>query len=279
MSSSNCPKLFNLPSDRPALMGILNVTPDSFSDGGRFSSSEDAVAAGRRMMEDGADLIDVGGQSTRPGAATISTQEELDRVIPVVQALSQDGIPVSIDTMKPAVAQAALDAGAFLINDVSGLRDPEMLALVRELNPYVCIMHMQGEPATMQQQPVYADLVDEVLQYLVSAAESTQLPASQVWLDPGFGFGKSVQHNLSLVKHLDVFVATGYPVLLGVSRKSTIGRIASEFADPLPVSERLAGTLSIQTYAQMKGVKIIRAHDVRDSAQAIRAVSAVYKAP
>jgi dihydropteroate synthase len=259
-------------------MGILNVTPDSFSDGGRYLEPEAAVAAGREMMADGADLIDVGGQSTRPGADTISAQEELDRVVPVVRALTREGFPVSIDTMKPEVAREALGAGAFLINDVSGLRDPKMLALVHELKPCVCIMHMKGEPATMQAQPHYDNVIVEVIEYLVSTAESARLPNHQIWLDPGFGFGKTIQHNLSILKHLDEFVATGYPILLGVSRKSTIGKIASATSEPLPVTDRLPGTLAVQSYAQMKGAKIIRAHDVKASAQAIRAVAAIENA-
>lgn len=259
-------------------MGILNVTPDSFSDGGLYVDSVDAIEAGIKMMAEGADLIDVGGESTRPGAASVSIQDEIIRAIPVVEALARRGVPISIDTMKPEVAAAALDAGAFLVNDVSGMRNPQMVELVQARRPFVCIMHMQGEPRTMQSEPRYADLIDEVKSFLLEAAIRTGLPQDQIWLDPGFGFGKTVYHNLRLLKDLDAFVATGHPILIGVSRKSSIGTVSSNSDLPLPATDRLEGTLAAQTFAQMKGVQIIRAHDVKSAARAIRVAAAIQNA-
>lgn len=254
-----------LPPDRPAIMGILNVTPDSFSDGGEFFDSGTAIEAGLRMIDEGADLIDVGGESTRPGATPVPLEEELARILPVVQALATK-IPVSIDTMKPEVARAALDAGAFLVNDVSGLRDPAMVSLVEERKSGVCIMHMQGDPRTMQHEPTYGDVVAEVGEYLVSRAQSVR--AGEIWIDPGLGFGKTFEHNMALLRGLDEFVGTGLPVLLGVSRKSFIGRMMGG----VEVGDRLEGTLAVQAYAQMKGVRVLRVHDVRASRRAVEAL-------
>ncbi|MBC8065948.1 MAG: dihydropteroate synthase, partial [Chlorobia bacterium] len=220
-------------------------------------------------IEDGADLIDIGGESTRPGAESVTVEEEIRRTIPVVAALAKQGIAVSIDTMKPEVARTALDAGAFLVNDVSGFRNPAMRELVQDRKPTVCIMHMQGEPRTMQANPTYRDVVQEVCDYLVVVARVLDLPQNQMWIDPGIGFGKSIEHNLSLLRNLEAFVETGYPVLVGVSRKSFIGRLLSKTDQPLPVADRLEGTLAAQVVAQMKGAKIIRAHDVLASRRAI----------
>lgn len=262
---------FSLPNNKPALMGILNVTPDSFSDGGLHFDYANAVGKGLQLMEDGADLVDVGGESTRPGAPPVDVDEELRRTIPIVEALARQGVPISIDTMKPDVAMQALDAGAIVVNDVSGLRNPAMRELVQTRKPTVCVMHMQGEPLTMQTNPVYQDVVQEVREYLIDVALSLDLPKEQVWIDPGIGFGKTVQHNLDLIRDLAVFVETGHPVVLGVSRKGFIGTILGD----LPVHERLEGTLAIQTIAQLKGVRIIRTHDVKAAAKAVRVVSAI----
>lgn len=252
-------------------MGILNVTPDSFSDGGQHFSAETAVARGLAMMEEGADLIDIGGESSRPGAEPVSLEEELRRTIQVVSALAKEGVPVSIDTTKSGVAERALGVGAFMVNDVSGLREPTMLELVRREQPTVCIMHMQGDPGTMQANPAYNDVVAEVRSYLHNRAQDVDLPKEQVWLDPGIGFGKTVEHNLALIRNLDRFVGTGYPVLIGVSRKGFIGKIlGADSAD-----DRLEGTLATQVIAQMKGVRIIRAHDVKAASRAIRMTAAL----
>lgn len=269
--------MFRLPNDRPALMGILNVTPDSFSDGGLHLDKDRAVARAIEMMDEGADLIDVGGESTRPGAEPVTEQEELNRTISVVEELTRQGIPVSIDTMKPAVADAALGKGAFLVNDVSGFRNPDMRQVVEGRQASVCIMHMQGEPRTMQAEPSYGDVVQEVRDYLIEAAQTLNLPRDQVWIDPGIGFGKTVDHNLSLLKHLSELVATGYPVLVGVSRKSFLGKVASSTA-PLSANDRLEATLAAQVSAQLQGARIIRAHDVKASARAIRITAAVLNA-
>lgn len=259
-------------------MGILNVTPDSFSDAGRNFEFDEALSSGLQMVDEGADLVDVGGESTRPGSDSVSLDEELRRTIPVVAALSTRGVPVSIDTMKPEVAAAALDAGAFLVNDVSGLRDPLMLELVRDRKPWVCVMHMQGAPKTMQANPVYANVVADVRDYLVHVAGLLPLPVEKVWIDPGIGFGKTVGHNLSLLKSLERFVETGYPVLIGVSRKGFVGRIGASESDPLPVEERLEGTLAAQAFVQLRGAKVIRAHDVRESRRVIDMVAAIQSA-
>lgn len=255
-------------------MAILNVTPDSFSDGGRFSTPQAAVDAALRMMDEGADLIDVGGESTRPGAEPVSAEEEVARTVPIVDALSKRNIPVSIDTMKPSVAKCALDAGALLINDVNGLRSPGMMELVAERKVSVCIMHMQGEPRTMQLEPTYQDVVQDVRGFLVQRADDIKalgVPANSVYIDPGIGFGKSVEHNLTLLQHLRELVGTGYPVLLGVSRKSFIGKVLGG----LPVEDRLEGTLALQVHAQLSGVRVIRAHDVKASRRAIDMIAAI----
>ncbi len=270
--------MFNLPPSRPALMGILNVTPDSFSDGGQHFGHTDAVDWGLKMADDGADLIDVGGESTRPGAEPVPVDEEIRRVVPVVSALAKRGIAVSIDTMKPSVASAALSEGAFLVNDVSGLRSPQMMRVCAEAGCTVCIMHMLGEPRTMQANPAYGDVVAEVAGYLrdqSAAAQSSGIARERIWLDPGFGFGKTVEHNLELVRRFADMTDLGYPILVGVSRKTFLGKVLGSEAAPLPVEERLAGTLAIQAALQMKGARIIRAHDVNESRQVIDMLAAL----
>ncbi len=252
-------------------MGILNVTPDSFSDGGLFLDCATAIEAGRRMMEEGADLIDVGGESTRPGAPDVLAQDEIARVIPVVAALARMGIPVSIDTMKSEVARAALAEGAQIVNDVNGLRASGMLELVSDSDCGVCIMHMQGSPRTMQKSPSYGNVVSEVLEFLVGQTALVGGSPERVWIDPGIGFGKTVDHNLTLLRNVQDFVATGIPVLIGVSRKSFIGRVTG-VDDP---TDRLEGTLAAQVWAQSKGVRIVRAHDVRASRRAIDMMAAI----
>lgn len=264
--------MFVLPADRPAVMGILNVTPDSFSDGGRYSDIESAVAHAESMMASGADLIDVGGESTRPGAEPVTELEELRRTIPVVDRLVDLSIPVSVDTMKPSVAKAALAAGAQVVNDVSGLRDPLMIETCAATDCTVCVMHMLGEPRSMQRAPVYVDLVRDVREYLVHAAmlaEEAGIDKERIWIDPGIGFGKTIRHNLELIRKTHEFVKTGYPVLIGVSRKSFIGKLLGTAEHPLTEDDRLEGGLAAQLFAQREGARIFRTHDPLPTRRAI----------
>lgn len=268
--------MFELPIDRPALMGIVNVTPDSFSENGLNFESQSAIEAGIRMIEDGADLLDVGGESTRPGADPVSEDEEIRRVLPVIKALAAKSIAVSVDTRKPAVARAALSAGAQIVNDVTALEDPQMAAVCAEAGCTVCLMHMKGAPQTMQAKPVYDDVVAEVLAFLldrVTMAGRVGVLRERIWLDPGIGFGKTPIHNLELLHGLPQFVATGLPVLIGVSRKSSIGVYSGGAA----VDQRLPGSLAAQVLAQASGVRIVRAHDVREARQAIDVAAAILK--
>jgi len=249
-------------------MGVINVTPDSFSDGGQFNSTETAVAHGRALLADGADWLDVGGESTRPGAAPVEEREELRRVVPVVEALAAEGARVSVDTRKPGVAKAAVAAGASLLNDVGGANG----AVAAELGVAWAAMHVQGEPATMQDDPRYADVVAEVLADLVERADAaTAAGVPEVWIDPGIGFGKTHVHNLTLLAHLDAFVATGYPVLVGTSRKGFLGRLLgdSDGTDrPAALDDRLEGSLATATWAMANGARMVRVHDVRATTHA-----------
>ena len=259
---------------RPQVMGILNVTPDSFSDGGRFVARDRALAHARAMVEEGAAIIDVGGESTRPGAEAVPVQQELDRVVPVIEALRAE-LPaaVSVDTSKPEVMRAAVAAGAGLINDVRALREPGALAAAVDAGVPVCLMHMQGEPRSMQQQPQYTDVVAEVRDFLLeraAACEAAGIPPDRILLDPGFGFGKTVEHNLRLLKHLPVLADTGYVVLAGLSRKSLIGAVLG-----LPVERRLAPSVALAVLAVWQGARIVRAHDVAATVQAVRMCEAV----
>ena len=261
------PRMPGVPA-RPLVMGVINVTPDSFSDGGQFSSTDAAVAHGRTLLAEGADWLDVGGESTRPGAAPVDEIVELRRVIPVVEALAAEGAQVSIDTRKPAVARAAVAAGATLLNDVGGHNGH----VAAELGVAWAAMHVQGEPATMQDDPRYADVVAEVLADLVGRAD-TAIAAGvpEVWIDPGIGFGKTHAHNLSLLAHLDAFVATGHPVLVGTSRKGFLGRLLgdSDGTDaPAGLDDRLEGSLATATWAMANGARMVRVHDVRATAHA-----------
>lgn len=260
---------------RPAVMGILNITPDSFSDGGVFLSPEKAIAQALRMAEEGADIIDVGGESTRPGARPVSAQEEMDRVLPVVEALhARVPLPVSIDTSKPEVMRAAVAAGAGAINDVRALRLPGALQAAADLRVPVCLMHMQGEPATMQVDPRYADVVREVREFLVSrieAAERAGIPRTRVLVDPGFGFGKTVEHNLDLLRNLGELRRLGVPLLVGLSRKSMIGKLLG-----LPVEKRLYPGIALALMAVSNGARVLRVHDVAPTVQAVRMLEAVY---
>ncbi|MCG5527800.1 dihydropteroate synthase [Halorhodospira halophila] len=250
-------------------MGVLNVTPDSFSDGGHFLDLEQARAHARRMVAEGADLIDVGGESSRPGAPPVPLEQELERVVPVVEALASEvDCPISVDTYKPEVAREAVAAGAGLINDIRALQEPGAAEAAAGLGVPVCLMHMQGQPRTMQDAPSYNDVVTEVAECLaerMAAAEEAGLPRERMLLDPGFGFGKTLEHNYQLLRHLDRIVALGPPVLVGMSRKSMIGKLLDR-----PVEERLPGSLAAAAVAVYQGARIIRAHDVGATADAVR---------
>lgn len=257
----------------PQVMGILNVTPDSFSDGGKHQVLDQALFSAEQMLNDGATILDIGGESTRPGAAAVSLDEELQRVVPLISAIRQRlDCVISIDTSKAAVMSAAVQAGADIINDVRALQEPDALYTAASLGVPVCIMHMQGAPRTMQQAPQYADVVQEVYQFLLARAEQCQqagIAASQIILDPGFGFGKTLAHNYQLLAALTQFVGSGYPVLAGMSRKSMIGQLLD-----IPVTERLAGSLACATLAAYAGAQIIRVHDVKETVQAVRVATA-----
>lgn len=253
-------------------MGIVNVTPDSFSDGGRWLDPEAAIAHGRALAAEGADILDVGGESTRPGAAAVDAEEERRRVIPVVEALAADGLRVSIDTMKAEVAAAALDAGASFVNDVAALRDPGMLPLVAERGCDVCLVHMRGEPRTMQTDPRYDDVVDDVRAFLETRAQmavAAGVAPERIIVDPGIGFGKTVEHNLVLLDRLDELVALGFPVLIGTSRKSFLGTIAGR-----DTADRLPGTIATNVLALERGASIFRVHDVAAVRDALEVAAA-----
>jgi len=261
-------------------MGVVNVTPDSFSDGGRFFSVQAAVDQGLRLLSEGADMLDIGGESTRPGAAPLSAQAEMDRVLPVIEALRQSTpCPISIDTQKAEVARAAVQMGATIWNDVSALRgSKEAAQIAAELGVPVVLMHMQGEPGTMQHAPHYEDVVAEVCAFLserAGAAMDAGVARGAISLDPGIGFGKSLAHNLTLLAHLDQIMALGFPVLLGVSRKRFVQALDPSASDP---TDRLGGSLAAALMGVKMGVDVIRVHDVRETVQAVRVWQAIQAA-
>ncbi len=260
---------------RTAIMGVINVTPDSFSDGGRFLDADTAAAHGARLAAEGADILDIGGESTRPGAKSITAAEENRRVLPVIERLrANSSIPISIDTVKSEVARAALEAGADIVNDVSALRaDPAMAALVAREGVPVVLMHMQGTPQTMQQNPSYENVVEEVADFLKQQAEKASavgIAADNVVIDPGIGFGKNLDHNLALLRGLPSLAALGFPLLVGASRKAFIGRILD-----LGPDERLEGSLAAAVAAALGGANIVRVHDVKQAARALRVADAL----
>lgn len=268
----------SLDLSQPRIMGVLNCTPDSFSDGGRYQEFDSALRHAAQMIEEGADIIDVGGESTRPGSPEVSIDEELQRVVPVIEALHREfDVPLSVDTSKAEVMLAAAAAGAGMINDVAALRNPGALdaaALVhRQSGVAVCLMHMQGTPRTMQESPAYQNVVNEVLQFLLqraNVAETAGIAASSLVLDPGFGFGKTVKHNLSLLHHLGVYADYTYPILVGLSRKAMIKKILASDS-----SERLIGSVTLALLAAQRGAHIVRVHDVKATADALTLLQAL----
>jgi dihydropteroate synthase len=256
-------------------MGILNLTPDSFSDGGRFLAREAALKHAWRMVEEGAAIIDIGGESTRPGAQPVSSEDELARVLPIIEALAGEiPVPISIDTCKAIVMREAVSAGAGMINDILALCGPGALQAAAESGVPICLMHMQGEPRTMQRSPRYDDVVAEVRDFLaqrVEICEAAGIPRARLLLDPGFGFGKSLAHNLALLRRLSDIACLGMPMLVGLSRKSMIGSLLGD----APVNERVNGSLAAAVVAATQGAAIIRTHDVRATADAMKVVSAV----
>lgn len=262
---------------QPIVMGILNVTPDSFSDGGRFIDSSQALDHAHRMLEAGAGIIDVGGESTRPGAADVSEEEELRRIIPVIDALAtRFSVPISVDTSKPAVMKAAVEAGATLINDVRALREPGALEAAAQTDAAVCLMHMQGQPRSMQLEPHYEDVVAEVKAFLVERAavcEAAGIARDRLVLDPGIGFGKRLEHNLALLANLRVLAEPGLPLLIGVSRKSMFQALLGR-----RMEQRLAGGLAVATAAVLSGAAILRVHDVAETVDAVKVAQALRSA-
>ncbi len=265
---------FELTLERPLVMGVLNLTPDSFSDGGRWPDTDAAIAHAMAMIDDGVDLLDLGAESTRPGAPTVPVDLELSRLAPVIKALVDCGRPLSVDTRKPQVMRAVLDLGVDMINDVSGFADPQAIAAVSASQAACCVMHMRGEPLTMQQDPVYRDVVSEVCQMLAERAAALQaegIDRSRIVIDPGIGFGKALEHNLALLADLPSLVALGWPVLVGVSRKSMLGALTGRAVD-----RRLPASLAAMLAAVAGGAQIVRVHDVPETVDALcvwRAIS------
>ena len=263
---------FLLELDRPLVMGIVNVTPDSFSDGGKFLARDRAIAHGRRLIADGADILDIGGESTRPGAAPISVHEELERVMPVLETLVADGPPISIDTQKTIVMAAAIKAGASMVNDVNALLAPGAMEACALNNTAVCLMHKQGTSATMQQAPDYDDVVAQVTNFLAARAKACMdvgIARECISIDPGFGFGKTLAHNFRLLRELNVLVALGFPVVTGFSRKASLGIVTGRAAD-----DRLAASITAAVLCAQNGATILRVHDVRETVDALNVLRA-----
>jgi len=258
---------FRLAATSPLVMGVVNVTPDSFSDGGRFFDRNSALSHARRLIEDGADIVDVGGESSRPGALPVSEEEELERILPVLRGLEGIEKPISVDTRRPAVMREALKAGASMINDIDALTAPGALEAVAASDCAVCLMHKKGEPATMQREPHYDDVVREILDFLKSrldACERAGIARERIVIDPGFGFGKTLEHNLTLLRNLSKLAGLGTPVLVGWSRKSSLGRITGR-----PAGERLPASLAMALLSLQAGATILRVHDVKETRDVI----------
>ena len=261
-------------SKKPLIMGVVNVTPDSFSDGGEFLSVDSALQQARKLMDEGADIIDIGGESTRPGSQSVDAEEELRRISPLLDALVTEAIPISVDTSKPEVMQYAIKAGAAMINDVNALRAPGALEVVAASKTIsVCLMHMQGKPEDMQNNPRYEDIVDDVHHFLkgrIQAAVAQGIAFERIVIDPGFGFGKTLQHNLSLLRRLDQFNRLGVPVLVGISRKSMLGMITGN-----PVDQRIHESVAAALIALINGATIVRVHDVKATKDALAVYTAI----
>jgi len=262
------------PPSRPLIMGVVNVTPDSFSDGGLYASTSKAVQHAKRLIDDGVDILDIGGESTRPGSESINEAEELNRVIPVIQALSDTNVAVSIDTSKPEVMRQAIKAGATMVNDVNALRAPGAIEAVKEeCHVLICLMHMQGQPRRMQKNPQYTDVVTEVMDFLrqrLNIMQAAGITKDRLIIDPGFGFGKTLEHNLKLLRYLDRFLCLDVPVLVGISRKSMLGTITGNTVD-----HRLHESIAAAMLAVINGAKIIRVHDVKATKDALAVCVAV----
>jgi dihydropteroate synthase len=264
---------YQLALDRPLVMGIVNVTPDSFYDGGRHVDPRAALEHAQRLIQEGADLLDIGGESSRPGAAPVTAATELDRVLPVLEGLTESRVPLSVDTTKPEVMRAVLAHGAAMINDITALAEPGAVAVLAASDAGVCLMHMQGSPRTMQADPVYGNVVAEVRDFLAARAAACAgagIARERIVLDPGFGFGKTVAHNLALLAHLDRLAAIGYPVLAGWSRKSSLGKLTGK-----PADDRLAASVAAALLAVERGARIVRVHDVAATCDALSILAAV----
>ena len=274
----NC-RNFQLDLSTPRVMGIVNVTPDSFSDGGKFAATNLAVEHALKLAEEGANILDIGGESTRPNATPVSLQEELDRVIPVIEVLSkQIHIPISIDTYKPAVMQAAIHAGASMVNDVRALQENGAMEIVAKSDVGICLMHMQGTPQTMQQNPQYNNVLGGVKAFLYARLQASihaGCSPANILLDPGFGFGKTREHNITLLQNLASFADLGQPLLVGLSRKSVLGQISTGQMTGNDVDARLYASIAASVIAAMKGAKILRVHDVKATVEALKVVSAI----
>jgi dihydropteroate synthase len=258
---------YRLSLDRPLIMGVVNVTPDSFSDGGLYANADTAIAHAYKLIEAGADILDIGGESTRPGAEPVTSAEERRRVIPVLQALAGCGRPLSIDTRKPELMREAIDSGVSLVNDIDALESPDSLAIVSGASVAVCLMHKKGDPRTMQQNPQYADVVREVRDYLelrMNAALAAGIPRERIVIDPGFGFGKTFEHNLSLLRQLSELTRLGVPVLAGLSRKAMLGRLTGR--EP---RDRVHASVAAGLFAAERGARILRVHDVTETRDAL----------
>ncbi len=266
-------------STHPAIMGILNVTPDSFSDGGLYIDKDAAIRRAMEMIAQGASVIDVGAESTRPGSSGVPAQQQIDRSIPVIEKIAaQTDTPISIDTSNYQVAQAALQAGAAIVNDITALSDPRIADLAAEYNAAIVLMHIQGSPATMQQNPTYEDVIAEVLEFLLERADlakSKGIAGQSIIIDPGIGFGKTTEHNLSLLKHIDRFVETGYGVLVGASRKAFIGKITGKDQP----EKRVPGTAAVSAILAKSQIAILRVHDIEQNLDAVKITAAITAAP
>jgi len=270
--SLHCGK-FQLKLDRPLVMGIVNVTPDSFFDGGKHLHCDAALAHVQQLIAEGADILDIGGESTRPGAKPVSIQEELDRVLPIIEGLRGASVPISIDTFKPEVMRAAIAAGAQMVNDINALQDTVAMNAIADSDVAVCLMHKQGTPPTMQEQPRYQDVVAEVSAFLsgrISAAEAAGIQRDRIVIDPGFGFGKTLAHNLALLRELRKLTEPGVPVLAGLSRKSMLGALTGQ-----DVTQRLPASVAAVLIAVQRGANIVRVHDVRATVDALKILRAV----